>query len=371
MHKTNLVRDLRWDAAHVALCTMLACGSAFAAPVTHFSSASINSASSVRDTDPDSAFDANGALLELSSSGSQTYAYSTGTPNRFAFKPTTDDAFARVSLSTAELKARSYAAFGTDGFGSFAVPVGRSNAGASAEVSFGDSFRAYSGNTGSPFAWSSGDTATFNFSITGTSSHSPGLAVPTGFDPGQPQNRALSTLQLSAFRPGGLDLRRQLNTFDFSAYPSFSDGYAVFLALDQQLTALTITRKFWYLGEQLVDFPVDPAMVVTLTGNTPVNLSASFNPEGDFDWVLELNTSARVDASLQNVFSRVDFANTVEVGYEAPQGATTYSASGQFPGTLSLTSVPAVPEPQTWGLMMLGLAAIFVVSARRREAAVS
>lgn len=365
MLNSNVWRKTSRVVVPLALCATIA--SVHAAPVTHFSSARINSQSSVNNVAPDDAFSASGALLELASSGSRTFAYSTGTPNRFAFKPTTDDVFARVSLTTAELKARSYAAFGSDGFGSFTVPVGRSNAGASAEVSFGDSFRAYSGNTGSPFAWSSGDTATFNFSITGTSSHSPGLAVPTGFDPGQPQNRTLSTLQLSAFRPGGLDLRRQLNTFDFSAYPSFAEGFVVFQALDQQLKDATITRKFWYLGEQLVDFAVDPALVVTLTGNTPVNLSASFNPEGDFDWVLELNTSARVDASLQNVFSSVDFANTVEVGYDAPQGATTYSASGQFPGTVSLASIPAVPEPGTWALMLLGLAAVVSRGVHRRK----
>ncbi|MGM3299111.1 hypothetical protein, partial [Bacillus cereus group sp. BC229] len=90
----------------------------------------------------------------------------------------------------------SFAALGTDAFGSFAVPVGRSNAGASADVSFGDSFRAFGSNSGSPFSWSTSDIATFNFSINGSNDHTAGLAVPVGAGPGQPQNLVQSTLSL-------------------------------------------------------------------------------------------------------------------------------------------------------------------------------
>ncbi|MCP5371454.1 MAG: PEP-CTERM sorting domain-containing protein [Hyphomicrobiales bacterium] len=334
-----------------------------ATPLTTYSSVGINSNLSVLDgTDNDKATSTDGSALELDVSGSQNFAYGNGSGG-YTVKPTTNETFARSSLQSGELKTRASLGFGTDVSG-IDIPVGTGNGASSAMSVFGDSFRAYSGDT--PFLWTDGTTAQFSFGITGTTTVPDNLAVPNGYGAGEPKNQVYTSLVLKVFQPGGLDIWNQLANFDFNAYSDFATGYAIFQALSAQLTGMTIANEYWYFGDLVVPYPVDAAHVLPVSADTPTEVTAQFTPDGDFDWLLTLDSTVFLDSSLENVTATMDFSSTVTTSYQGPDGAVTYSASGLFPGTLALSTAPAqVPEPGS--AVLFGVGVIGLVATRRRR----
>jgi hypothetical protein len=166
---------------------------------------------------------------------------------------------------------------------------------------------------------------------------------------GQPIDNIYTLLTFAAYKPGTLDLLRQLQTFDFSAYPDFPTALAAFQALDAQIEANLIARDFWYFGSLIAPFDVDQAHVLAVDPTTPTNVRFDFNPAGDFDWVATLETNVFLDAALQSVGATLDFSNSIVTSYQGPPGSTTYSASGLFPATVPLSQAPPptkCPRPQ-------------------------
>ncbi len=93
-------------------------------------------------------------------------------------------------------------------------------------------------------------------------------------------------------------------------------------------------------------------------------ITADFAPGGDFDWSVDLTTTAVVSNNDETAYN--DYSNTAHISYAGPEGSTTYSESGLFPNTLAGTPSP-VPEPASALMALLGSAAVF--SARRRKSA--
>jgi hypothetical protein len=311
-----------------------------------FSKVSINSATSVYiDSAPDSLSNTTGAAIEVGAAGTNNFAFTNG-PGNYTVKPTTDDVFARASLATAELKARSVLGFGTNGSVVGApMPVGRANGSSSATASFADSFSTYAGS--SPFVWSTGDNASFQFGITGDYTVPAGIAPPTGSP--APKNQIYASLQFQAYAPGGLATLDQLSNFDFVNRP-MSEYYALLDLLDAK--RINGSSAFWYLGDPIAPFPVGSTPVLAVNPTTPTNVSVAFNPNGDFEWLLTLDTLIQLDATLQNTSVTLDFSHTIQTTYTSPAGTTTFSSSGLFPNTLP------VPEPATLSLLLpLSLAA--------------
>ncbi len=91
-------------------------------------------------------------------------------------------------------------------------------------------------------------------------------------------------------------------------------------------------------------------------------VTADFNPGGDFDWQISLGTDAELSNDFETASS--DFSHTAHIGYTGPDGSTTYSASGVFPGTLAGMPSP-VPEPASWVLALCGFAGLFAHRRRR------
>ncbi len=330
--------------------------------VETFTSATINSYSSIVDPTPDDAFDATGAALQLSASSSQNLAYNNGSGG-YAIKPTSDNVFARASLADGVLKSRSFLSFGSDVAGSAVMPVGVRNGSSRSQVRFADSFTTYSNNA--PFLWTAGDTVQFGMSVTGISDVPAGLPDPVDYSPGQTKNNVFAFLSFQAFQPGGLSLLRELETFDFG-----TRTYAEYTALNAQFVASRIANEYWYFGSAVTPYDIDPAHILAVDAVTPTKVFATFNPNGDFDWVLSLETLVQLDASQQNVSVDLNFANSVETAYEGPAGTTTYSASGLFPNTLRQGQTPgnAVPEPLTAALGIFGVGAAVMAATRRRSA---
>jgi hypothetical protein len=317
--------------AILAVGTALALASPCVAAVRTFTSASINSATSVNfDPAEDSAFDSSGASLELAAAGLHNLAYNNGMG--FTVKPTTDDVFAAVSLAAGELKTKAVLGFGSDISGAL-VPINTRNGSASASVIMADSFTAYAGTK--PFAWTGGTAVRFVFDLTGSSS------IPEGLPSASvSKNNVYSQIVIRVYRPGGIDLYRQAQTFDFAAYPDFPTALAAFQALNAELTAKQVGTRYWMLGGAIVPWEIDPETVVVLDPEDPAHLEYEFQPGGDFEWILLMDTSVQLDASQQNVTVAIDLSHTVSGSYVGPEGTTTYSASGLFPDTTADSEIP-------------------------------
>jgi hypothetical protein len=342
-----MYRHSRCRVAAGALSAMLLALPAQAAVLT-FSEVTINSYAAISDTTPDLLRDATGAAVELDAAGSRNLAYGNGSGG-FVAKAVSDDVFARSSLQAAELKASSMLGFGTDVASNGVMPVGHTNGSASATAMFGDSFRTFADNQ--PFLWSDGDTATFNFAITGSTSIDAGIAAPDGnpfLNPGEIKNFVYGSLQLLVYASGTIDLIVQLRDFDFG-----TGDIADYLALNQQINDSLLLNEFWYVGDNVLpaDFGLEPEDVLSLNGETPTEVSVQFDPNGDFDWILTLDTLVQLDASQQNVQATMNFANTVVASYVGPDGTETRSGSGLFPGTSAL--VAEVSEPSSLALLTL------------------
>lgn len=194
-----------------------------------------------------------------------------------------------------------------------------------ANALIGDSFLHRSG--AQPFSWSPQTGATFQVHIDGSEY----------FDPGQGNsspvvtNFALASLMI--FRSG------ELNTSDCNAVFQFS----------------------WAIGANgpTTDFCGNPVLA-HLTGSVDTDLTATFQPGADFDWLFVMRVGGGLSGANPGTVWTQDFANTATVRYLAPDGATVQSSSGVFPGTAAAN----VPEPATAWLMLGGLG--LVAAGRQR-----
>ena len=335
-----------------------ASSAATAVPIVTYSEASINSYTSVSNADPDYVLNTSGGAVQLSATGSNNLAFTNGAGN-YVIKNVQDNVLARASLSDAVLKTYASLSLGGNLATAGTVPIGVRNGSATATAVFADSFRHYSDNT--PFLWNTGQSVEFAFGVTGQTTLTGTIADPTGYGGGQPINNIATYLQISIYKPGTLDLIQQLNA-----------GYSS--ALNQQIQDNFITSDYWYFGDVITPYDVDPAHILDVDPSTPALVSMIFNPNGDFDWVARLDSTVFLDAAQQNVSATLDFSHTVATEYFGPNGATVYSGSGEFPNTLSLLDIPtttdgnAVPEPATAGLLAIGVGAIASGMIRRRRA---
>ena len=83
-----------------------------------------------------------------------------------------------------------------------------------------------------------------------------------------------------------------------------------------------------------------------------------------FDLMVWMNVESRAYTTDTNVYSVANFLNTAHVSYSGPDGSTTYSASGLFPGTVSMPT-SEVPEPDS---LMLSAIALFGIWCLRSAA---
>jgi hypothetical protein len=254
-------------------------------------------------------------------SASRTYTFDEGTAT----------ATASGDLSTGAMKA--YADVEAD------RALGAGSLAAQARVDIGDSFRAVSGD--SPFTWTADDQASFTFDVSGVVD-----MMGASSD---------SAIVLTILAPGTLDAYARWAGGDDSAYYEWGPQ--------------TIADFTYSLGPGTTDYPWIDATATSY----PTSFTATFNPGGDFDWVMTLNLDPYLGYPAgADAYGRLDFSHTVLASYQGPQGATTLSASGLFPGTVALDGgAGAVPEPAAWALMLMGFGAAGAVlrASRRRDGA--
>jgi|GEM_PF-2683431 len=320
-----------------------------------------------------------GQDVTVSSSGTETYAYRADN-GKYVAKPTTSINFASASLASASLKSRTYLGFGAnlpydDSVYAPSMDYGHNFSHTGANVSFGDSFQTYSEN--SPFLWSDGTNASFHFAISGDAKLPSVIADTIGTPLERTSNTQIfSVMSINIYKTGTLDLIRQMN--EISSGPIDDATWAQYMALNQQVNDNQITRQYWYLGQPVGTFGDGSLISDDMGANLehfvslddgPAVLDFAFTPGGDFDWDIQFNTTVRLDTALENTFVDFDFSHTIVTTYNAPDGATTYSASGLFPGTLALSSAPGsgVPEPASWLLMIAGIG-LLGSAARKRDA---
>ena len=211
----------------------------------------------------------------------------------------------------------------------------------------GDSFRTVDA-AGSPFAWNN-SSAQFSMSVDGLFGRSNGDGA-----------LAIGRVQLFILKAGALDAfvnDNGLPLITTSNAENLLSHYAAGLTPDSThvFDWATIETQTYELRN--VDY---------LATSLPVTLNYQFQPGQDFDWLLRLEVGANVLFGHDfSDFAVSDFSNTVSLAYTGPTGSQTYSASGVFPGTLA---VNAVPEPGTlWLALVTGLIVIPVSGHFRRK----
>lgn len=235
--------------------------------------------------------------------------------------------FASADLATGQLKMRAFAEVGD---GSVAPSM-------QANAIFGDGFRAMTpGNQ--PFTWDGSSRARFTLNLDG---------------------------MLDSSRPlGG-------NSINADAFVILSILNKNTLDPNQPLINGPTAQKyfFWNIGNPDAEIyytdQVGNHQLLTPTAHfsgIPSTLTADFTPGGDFDWVLLFGASGQIGQPGDRF--DLDLSHTLTLSYAGPQGSVTNSISNQFVNFNA--PVPAVPEPQTWLMMVGGLGVMTRVMCKRK-----
>lgn len=224
---------------------------------------------------------------------------------------------------------------------------------------FGDTFYAYSGS--SPFVWSPDSQVHFNFAVSGNT------APPS--TPTSSFNGSYTALILNTYQSGFSSFLADIVIPARIAYVNnpTSENKAIRDGLEQQLNNMVILDKVWTLGDTNLGaggvlFSDTPESIF-LDSNGTANISYDFNPNGDFEWSLELYSIVTLDGQGGDSEGLMDFSHTVKTSYIGPDGTTTYSDSGLFPNTASISS--AVPEPESYAMFLAGLGLLGFVTRRK------
>lgn len=349
-------------AAATMLALALSSSAAFAETYTHYTERYLNSSEYVNYS-PDYApsnygtvRDTTGAATEYGWSGQRTWPFGSGVSRNVQ-----SDVYALADLATGELKARSVVTIGNNPPGGTLMPPGGVSAQASASATFADTI-SFANGAGRPYLWSQGEQFTFNFAIDGQIDLPAGHAAPTSY-----LGLTYAAVRLNVYRAGQ----------GFSAIQAFQDfaqtmdwgndaDVAHFYDLNDAINVATLTSQYWLVGDSLVSpsWYTDPGVqFVSLDDTGAAQLQFSFAADGDFEFVLSLETTASVDLAYQGLTSRVDFSHTLKTSFVAPEGATVSSASGLLPGT-----VGNVPEPEGYALLIGGLSVLAWTQRRRQRA---
>jgi hypothetical protein len=327
MKQLKSLRQERRALATLAVAAFMATSSPAPAQTVAFTEAGINSLSSVLDPALDDARSNTGADVVVGPiAGSRPAFFGTSTPLVGVVKMVTDDVYAKASLASAALKTKGVLQLGsnTSVFGA-GLAVGSRNGSGHGSASFGDSFRTFSGPK--PYLWTNGSIARFQFSVTGQVTVTGTVPNPADTAPPKPRNLVYAFLSINIYKPGTIDLLRQLR-----------ESYST--ALANQIQANLITRDYWYFGQLIADFTEPAAKILPIAPGTPTNVEFTFTPGGDFDWVALLETMVQLDAAHQNVGATLDFSNSIDSSYQGPPGTTTYSGSSVFPSTSPFSQIP-------------------------------
>jgi len=267
-----------------------------------------------------------GDVVSSSTVGSQTASATNGG----TYNGTVTSSSGSANLSTAQLKASESA--------TIASGAAASNARADVQSEFGDSFVIF-GPGGGPFSWTSATTVEFTLAVTGhIDPASTDVSFNLIFEIGAPGALANNGQSVGGNIPIGLVA---------GGFASV-DGCNFGVGLSQSLGSMTCGN--------------------TLTKNAAGDVSgtvfAQFAPNGNFDWFTDLVLKGWPGRfSPPPGFSSANFSNTVTLAFIGPPGSTTGSASGVFPGTVTLT---ASPEPSTLALAGLGVVFVAVRSLKRQ-----
>lgn len=190
---------------------------------------------------------------------------------------------------------------------------------AGAVATFSDSFRVNGANNG-PFSWTPGSQVIFRMHLDGSVGHTGTFGLPT------------------------------FNVF-FNLYEYGTVGSAAYDAGDD------LGGVGWSSNSAgRVNASGSSNMTWTTQGNLTTggyDLEARFNPMGDFDWSVSLWANAFMNSGVGS--RTADFGHTLTMAYIGPDGSTTTSSSGVFPGTAS-----QIPEPSGVALVLLGLSALLL-----------
>jgi hypothetical protein len=236
-----------------------------------------------------------------------------------------------IANASADLSTASLRAFASGNSGLF-LPGYQGTASATALIS--DSFTHMTG--AAPFTWTSANTAEFNIDVSGLGS------LNTGGAPHPPTTYIMGWVSLNVYSKGFFE--SGLSPFG-NAIASFGWGLTPESDMHHDMTNDTFR-------------PVDG--FVTNGGG---QLTADFAPGADFDWQLQLSVVVAGETGQVPYSGVMDYSHTVTVSYQAPIGADVYSSSGVFPNTAPLA---AVPEPETYALMLAGLGLVGFAARRGR-----
>jgi len=244
---------------------------------------------------------------------------------------TADNAYAEANLSTGTLSATGHVSNSRSAANIFVTSGG--------EGGFGDSFSAFA-PTG-PFVWNLTDTATFTMNVTGTIDQTNVIR-----DPATAWTVNLYILKPGSLSPNGISFNDAL-----LAYAQFNEARPLIGA------AWTWNQFSGDLAGNAAKIPISLSHSGSFeTGGA--QMSATFNPGGDFDWIILFDTSASLAAGVGDLTH--DFSHTLSVEYTGPAGTDTQSASGVFPGTTTVVPLPAA----AW-LMLSGCGSLLAFGRRK------